>query len=111
VTRDEGFGCWPKTTGGKGLHSMVPLDRSRDADAVLRHSRRPAQEFDRSSPDRYHPLAKQDRAGKLFIDHLRNGGGTTAVGAFSPRVRPGFPIAAPVTWRQVQRAVAPMRST
>jgi bifunctional non-homologous end joining protein LigD len=72
------YGCWPKTTGGEGLHLMVPLDRSRDADAVLRHSRRLAQEFARSSPDRYITSAKQDRAGKLFIDYLRNGRGTTA---------------------------------
>jgi ABC transporter substrate binding protein len=45
--------------------------------------------------------------GRLFIDYLRNGRGTTAVGAYSPRVREGFPIAAPVTWKQVERGIKP----
>jgi bifunctional non-homologous end joining protein LigD len=103
--RDEGFEIWPKTTGGKGLHLMAPLDRSGDANAVHRLSRRLAQEFARRSPDRYIISAKQDRSGKLFIDYLRNGRGTTAVGAYSPRVRSGFPIAAPITWSQVERGV------
>jgi bifunctional non-homologous end joining protein LigD len=51
------------------------------------------------------PLGLEDRPGKLFIDYLRNGRGTTAVGAYSPRVRPGFSIAAPVTWAEVERGV------
>jgi bifunctional non-homologous end joining protein LigD len=47
------------------------------------------------------------RPGKLFIDYLRNGRGTTAIGAYSPRARPGFPVAAPVTWRDVEHGVRP----
>jgi DNA primase len=50
-------------------------------------------------------LAK--RPGRLFIDYLRNGRGTTAAGAYSPRARAGFPIAAPVTWQHVERGGAP----
>ena len=57
-------------------------------------------------PDRYTILAAlSDRPGRLFIDYLRNGRGTTAVGAYSPRARPGFPIAAPVTWKDIERGV------
>ena len=47
------------------------------------------------------------RPGRLFIDYLRNGRGTTAVGAYSPRARPGFPIAAPVTWKDVENGIRP----
>ena len=47
------------------------------------------------------------RPGRLFIDYLRNGRGTTAVAAYSPRVREGFPIAAPVTWKQLEQHIAP----
>jgi bifunctional non-homologous end joining protein LigD len=51
------------------------------------------------------PILK-DRPGRLSIDYLRNGRGTTAVGAYSPRARPGFPIAAPATWAAVERGVS-----
>jgi bifunctional non-homologous end joining protein LigD len=50
-------------------------------------------------------LAK--RPGRLFLDYLRNGRGTTAVGAYSPRVRAGFPVAMPVTWREVEKGIFP----
>jgi bifunctional non-homologous end joining protein LigD len=59
-----------------------------------------------TAPDRYITTATLDaRPGRLFIDYLRNGRGTTAVGAYSPRARPGFPVAAPVTWRQVEHGL------
>jgi DNA primase len=45
--------------------------------------------------------------GRIFIDYLRNGRGTTAIGAWSPRARAGFPIAVPVSWRQIENAIRP----
>jgi bifunctional non-homologous end joining protein LigD len=106
--QDEGFAPWPKTTGGKGLHLVAPLDRTRSSDEVHRDARRLARGFATRAPERYIiSAALKDRPGKLFIDYLRNGRGTTAVGAYSPRVRPGFPIAAPVTWAAVERGVRP----
>jgi bifunctional non-homologous end joining protein LigD len=47
------------------------------------------------------------RIGRVYIDYLRNGRGTTAIGTYSPRARPGFPIAAPVTWRQLENGIRP----
>jgi bifunctional non-homologous end joining protein LigD len=61
-----------------------------------------------TAPDRYttSPLP-QRRNRRIYIDYLRNGRGTTAVGAYSPRVREGFPVAAPVTWADVEGGMAP----
>jgi bifunctional non-homologous end joining protein LigD len=47
------------------------------------------------------------RPGRLFIDYLRNGRGTTAIGTYSPRARPAFPIAAPMTWKDVENGIRP----
>jgi bifunctional non-homologous end joining protein LigD len=58
--------------------------------------------------DRYTTSASlARRPGRLFVDYLRNGRGTTAVGAYSPRAREGLPIAAPVSWTQVEQGIRP----
>lgn len=44
---------------------------------------------------------------RIFVDYLRNGRGTTAVGTYSPRACPGFPIAAPVTWKDIEHGIRP----
>jgi bifunctional non-homologous end joining protein LigD len=98
--------CWPKTTGGKGLHIMAPIAREMTWDAAHEFARRIAAELAADDRNRYvtsADLAK--RPGKLFIDYLRNGRGTTAVGAYSPRAREGFPVAAPVTWRDIEKGL------
>jgi bifunctional non-homologous end joining protein LigD len=103
----EGLNPWPKLTGGKGLHLMAPLARKLTHDAAHSYARRLAQRLAHTDPDRYlTSAALARRPGRLFIDYLRNGRGTTAVGAYSPRVREGFPIAAPVTWKQVERGIS-----
>jgi bifunctional non-homologous end joining protein LigD len=48
-----------------------------------------------------------ERAGKIFIDYLRNGRGNTAIGTYSPRARPGFPVAAKVTWKDIENGIPP----
>jgi bifunctional non-homologous end joining protein LigD len=92
---------------------MAPLSRKLTHDAAHAYARKLAQRLARTDPDRYVTSASLPRRpGRLFIDYLRNGRGTTAVGAYSPRVRQGFPIAAPVTWKQVERGIVrmPLRS-
>jgi bifunctional non-homologous end joining protein LigD len=101
----EGHDCWPKTTGGKGLHVMVPIKAGMAWDAAHAYTRQIAERLAATAPDRYVTSATVARAGKLFIDFLRNGRGTTAIGAYSPRARPGFPVAAPVTWRDIERGM------
>jgi bifunctional non-homologous end joining protein LigD len=108
LLKDEGHESWPKPTGGKGLHLMVPIARGFDHDQARRYCKRLAQQIEESAPDKYttSPPPEQ-RAGRIHLDYLRNGRGTTAVGAYSPRARPGFPIAAPVTWKQIERGMRP----
>jgi bifunctional non-homologous end joining protein LigD len=108
VLKSEGFKSWPKLTGGKGVHVMVPVAPEFTHDQAHRYCRQIAQRIAARNPARYTvSAALARRAGRLFIDYLRNGRGTTAVATYSPRVREGFPIAAPVTWKQIEQDIAP----
>jgi bifunctional non-homologous end joining protein LigD len=108
LLQKAGFKPWPKVTGGKGLHLMVPLGQDMTHDQAHALSRAIAERLAATDTERYTvSAAMAARKGRLFIDYLRNGRGTTAVGSYSPRARPGFPIAAPVTWRQVEAGIRP----
>lgn len=108
MLEDEGLKPWPKLTGGKGVHLMAPLDPTMEHDQARAYARRIAQRLAANAPDRYTlASAPGKRAGRIFIDYLRNGRGTTAIGAWSPRARAGFPIAAPVSWRQIENGIRP----
>jgi bifunctional non-homologous end joining protein LigD len=108
LLQDEGLESWPKTTGGKGLHLMVPIDRDISHDAARLYCKRVAQRLEATDPARHTTSpAPAKRNKRIYIDYLRNGRGTTAVGAYSPRAREGFPLAAPVTWAQVERGIRP----
>ena len=108
LLEEEGLQPWPKLTGGKGLHLVAPLQPKRTHDEAHEYAKDLAHRLAASAPERYTlSAAPQRRAGRIFIDYLRNGRGTTAVGAWSPRARPGFPIAVPVTWRQVEDGIRP----
>ena len=108
MLEDEGFEPWPKLTGGKGLHLMVPIAPDLRWDAAHDYCREIAERLAATAPQRYTTQAALEaRRGRLFIDYLRNGRGTTAIGTWSPRARPGFPIAAPVTWSDVERGIRP----
>lgn len=96
------------TTGGKGLHVVVPLRRTASWDAVREAARGIAEGLEREAPERY--LAQASRAarkGRLFVDYLRNGYGATSVAPYSTRARPGAPVATPLTWAELQRGIAP----
>jgi bifunctional non-homologous end joining protein LigD len=86
-------------TGGKGLHVVVPLAPAADYDAVKDWSRAFAEARVRADPQRYvATMTKSKRAGKIFIDYLRNGRGATAICPWSTRARSGAPVAIPLAW-------------
>jgi bifunctional non-homologous end joining protein LigD len=107
VLKREGFGSWPKLTGGKGIHLMAPLARPLAHDEAHRLARRLVSELAARFPDHYILSAQAHRRGRIFLDYLRNGRGTTAIGTWSPRAREGFPIAAPVTWPRIEAGIRP----
>ena len=81
---------------------MVPIDRDISHDAARLYCNRLAQRLEATAPARYTTSsAPAKRNKRIYIDYLRNGRGTTSIGAYSPRAREGFPVAAPVTWAQV----------
>jgi bifunctional non-homologous end joining protein LigD len=87
---------------------MVPIEAKMPWNTAHDYTREIAERLAATAPGKYTTSAAfSARPGKVFIDYLRNGRGTTAIGAYSPRTRPGFPVAAPVTWREVEHGVRP----
>jgi bifunctional non-homologous end joining protein LigD len=97
-----------KTTGGKGLHVVVPLRPEAGWDALHALGEGIGTELVRRAPDRYtiNPL-KAARRGRVFIDYLRNVRGATAVAAYSPRARPGAPVSTPMGWSELEGPARP----
>ena len=97
-----GLEGWLKTSGGKGLHVVVPLAPRLDYDTVKAFSQALVQHLARTIPSRF--VAKSgasNRVGKIFVDYLRNGFGATTAAAFSARSRPGLGVSMPVSWEQL----------
>ena len=90
---------WLKTSGGKGLHVVVPIAPRHEWAAVKGFSQAVVQHLARVVPARF--VAKSgpsNRVGKIFVDYLRNNHGATTVAAYSARARPGLGVSMPVAW-------------
>lgn len=97
-----GLEGWLKTSGGKGLHVVVPLRRQYDWDAVKGFSAAMVRHLARTLPQLF--VAKSgpsNRVGKIFVDYLRNGFGATTAAAWSARARPGLGISVPLAWEEL----------
>lgn len=104
---EEGLDTWPKLTGGKGIHLVAPLEQPVLHDKAHRIARELVSELAARNPDRYLLSSQAKRRGRIFLDYLRNGRGTTAIGTYSPRAREGFPIAVHVTWKRIENGIPP----
>jgi bifunctional non-homologous end joining protein LigD len=97
-----GLQSFLKTTGGKGLHIVVPIERRFSWDEVKTFCKSVADLIVAADPRHYTAnMAKAARKGKIFIDYLRNGRGATSVAPYSTRARPGAPISVPITWQEL----------
>jgi len=105
----EGLGlvAFPKTTGGRGLHVVAPVEPAPAADC-LAFARAMASALVAHDPARFTTtVSKRGREAKILVDVLRNNRTNTAVAAFSLRARPGAPVSFPLAWDEVTTTLAP----
>ncbi|MFL5226217.1 MAG: non-homologous end-joining DNA ligase [Microvirga sp.] len=105
---DLGLASFAKTTGGKGVHVVVPVDRRYGYPQVKAFAKKVAESLAAKTPTRYLTrISKAERRGRIFIDYLRNDATSTAVAAYSTRSRAGAPVATPVTWDELIPSLDP----
>ncbi|MEO5628344.1 MAG: DNA ligase D [Thermomonas sp.] len=101
--KQAGLQSFVRTSGGKGLHLVVPLAPAASWDTARAFAKAVAEAAREMDPLRYVATAsKQKRKGKIFIDWLRNGRGATSVASFSVRSRAGAPVAMPLRWEELR---------
>ncbi|MGE5385472.1 MAG: DNA ligase D [Betaproteobacteria bacterium] len=97
-----GLKSFLKTSGGKGLHVVVPLTPREEWDAVKDFSKAVTEHLATVLPGRFSAKSgPRNRVGKIFVDYLRNGRGATTVAAFSARARPGMGVSIPCAWDEL----------
>jgi bifunctional non-homologous end joining protein LigD len=97
-----------RTTGGKGLHVVAPIQRRPDWEVVKSFTHAVASQLVRQAPDRFTTnISKRERKGKILLDYLRNQREATAIGSYSVRRRPGAPVAMPLDWDELGRRTGP----
>jgi bifunctional non-homologous end joining protein LigD len=102
LLQELGLDSWLKTSGGKGLHVVVPIAARWDFDVAKAFAKAVVVHLAETLPDRF--VAKSggaNRVGRIFVDYLRNGRGATTVAAYSARARPGLGVSMPWPWDDI----------
>ncbi|MCF5667503.1 DNA ligase D, partial [Pseudomonas marginalis] len=103
VLDELGLQAFVKTSGGKGLHLVVPLARRDGWDTVKAFAKAIAQFMTEQLPERFTATSgPKNRVGKIFIDYLRNARGASTVAAYSVRARPGLPVSVPISREELK---------
>jgi len=100
-----GLPSWVKTSGSKGFHIVVPLDRVDEHELAWRFAQGAGAVLVKRHPDLLtQEFIKADRAGRIFVDTGRNAPGATFAAAYAVRPKPEAPVSAPCTWTEIERA-------
>jgi bifunctional non-homologous end joining protein LigD len=103
---DLGLKSFVKTSGGKGLHILVPIEPSAGWDVAKAFTQSLAETMAKDRPDRYvATIAKRARRGHIFIDYLRNSRGATAVAPYSTRALSHAPVSTPLAWEELAEGI------
>jgi len=102
VLNELGLQSFVKSTGGKGLHVVAPIQPKHEWAAVKEFTHNVARALESARPDHYlTKMTKSARKGRIFLDYLRNDRGSTAVAPYSPRARKGVRVAIPLHWEEL----------
>jgi bifunctional non-homologous end joining protein LigD len=104
-----GLESFLKSTGGKGLHVVVPIVAEYDWTVIKQLAHAFVLKMEKEEPALYlTKMSKAARKGRIFLDYLRNERGATAVAAFSPRARAGAPVSLPLNWSDLKLPERPI---
>jgi bifunctional non-homologous end joining protein LigD len=99
ILDELGLNSWLKTSGGKGLHVVVPLSATQDWTQIKGFTQAVSQHLAKVLPDVFSAVSgPKNRVTKVYVDYLRNGRGQTTAAAYSVRARPGLGISVPIAW-------------
>ncbi len=102
ILDDRDLRSFVMTTGGKGLHVVVPVERRHSFDDARAFAHDIATRLAEEDPGRYVArAAKDERRGRLFVDYLRNSAGATAIAPYSTRAKPDATVATPLRWDEL----------